>query len=101
MENGYSLKLVEDVLVIALSGRIDSMNASDLTEEYKKYSANKQYSAVEIDCTNMEYISSAGLRILMIIKKDIKGGDILIKNASDSIKEIIEVTGFESIVTIC
>ena len=54
-----------------------------------------------MDMAMLEYISSAGLRVLLSTQKIMnKQGSLVIKNASDEVKEIFEVTGFSDILTI-
>ena len=54
-----------------------------------------------MDMAKLEYISSAGLRVLLSAQKIMtKQGSMVIKNASDEVKEIFEVTGFSDILTI-
>ena len=53
------------------------------------------------DFTKLEYISSAGLRVLLSVQKIMnKQGSMVVKNSSDEVKEIFEVTGFSDILTI-
>ena len=53
------------------------------------------------DFAKLEYISSAGLRVLLSTQKTMnKQGDMVVKNVSDEVKEIFEVTGFADILTI-
>ena len=57
--------------------------------------------ALAIDCTELEYISSAGLRVLLSAQKIMnKQGNMVIRNASEEIKEIFDITGFSDILTI-
>ena len=54
-----------------------------------------------MDMAKLEYISSAGLRVLLSTQKIMnKQGSLVIKSASDEVKEIFEVTGFSDILTI-
>ncbi len=55
--------------------------------------------AVSIDCTGLEYISSAGLRVILIMHKACTEG-VTISGANNAIKEILSQTGFDSIITI-
>ena len=57
--------------------------------------------AVSIDCTVLEYISSAGLRVLLYAQKVMnKQGSMVVCNVQEDIQEIFEVTGFVDILTI-
>ena len=87
-------------LRIFLSGRIDTSNAAAAEKELLDIIAAD--SAVPVfDMDTLEYISSAGLRSLLAAQKLMnKQGSMAIRNASNEIKEIFEVTGFADILTI-
>ena len=87
--------------VIRLSGRIDSNNASLIENEIMEQlaSADVQDSAtVELDAEDLEYISSAGLRVLLHARKN--NPEIAIINVRDDVYEIFEVTGFSQMFNI-
>ena len=85
-------------LVIALSGRLDTTTAPQLDEEVKALDGVEK---LEFDFKELEYISSAGLRVLLAAQKVMsKQGGMVIKNVSEEISEIFEVTGFSDILTI-
>ena len=89
----------DDALTIAISGRIDTLTAPQLDAEIQgKLDGVKN---LTIDLKNVEYISSAGLRIFLTAQKIMnKQGKMVVKNASSAIKEIFDVTGFSDILTI-
>jgi len=86
-------------LTIALEGRLDTLTAPQLDAEIQgKLDGVK---SLVFDFAKLEYISSAGLRILLMAQKIMnKQGSMVVKNASSEIKEIFEVTGFCDILTI-
>ena len=85
-------------LTIALEGRLDTTTAPELAEEIKSLDGVEK---LKFDIEKLEYISSAGLRVLLSAQKVMnKQGSMAIKNSSDSIKEIFEVTGFVDILTV-
>ena len=88
-----------DALTIAITGRIDTLTAPQLDAEIQgKLDGIK---SLVINLKNVEYISSAGLRIFLAAQKIMnKQGSMVVKNASSAIKEIFEVTGFCDILTI-
>lgn len=88
-----------DKLTIALEGRLDTLTAPQLDAEIQgKLDGVK---TLVFDFKKLAYISSAGLRILLMAQKIMnKQGSMVIKNASSEIKEIFEVTGFCDILTI-
>ena len=77
-------------MTIKLNGRIDSTNASRIEQDMLRQLAGQQ--AVVLDAQNLEYISSAGLRVILRIRKDCP--DLRIINARSEIYEILEMTGF-------
>ena len=86
-------------LCIALEGRLDTVTAPQLESEIK--SSIDGITELVIDSEKLEYISSAGLRVLLSAQKIMsKQGSMIVKNVSEEVKEIFEVTGFSDILTI-
>jgi len=86
-------------LEISLEGRLDAATAPSLEAELKQ-SLNGVTELV-FDFANLEYISSAGLRILLASEKVMnKQGSMVIKNVNEVINEVFEVTGFSGVLTI-
>ncbi len=86
-------------LVIALEGRLDTTTAPQLDDELK--TALSGVESLKFDFSKLEYISSAGLRVLLSAQKVMnKQGNMVIQNANEEILEIFEVTGFVDILTI-
>ncbi len=86
-------------LVVELEGRLDTTTSPKLEEELRN-SINGITSLV-IDFEKLEYISSAGLRVLLAMQKIMnKQGEMLLKNVSETVMEVLEVTGFIDILTI-
>ena len=88
-----------DKLTISLEGRLDTLTAPQLDAEIQgKLDGVK---SLVFDFKKLDYISSAGLRILLMAQKIMnKQGSMVVKNAGAEIKEIFEVTGFCDILTI-
>ncbi len=86
-------------LTISLEGRLDTTTAPELEEQVKASTAG--ITNLVFDVKKMEYISSAGLRVLLASQKLMnKQGSMKVINASDYVKEIFDVTGFSDILTI-
>ena len=86
-------------LIISLEGRLDTTTAPQLDDELK--TALNGVEKLEFDFSKLEYISSAGLRVLLSAQKVMnKQGSMVIKNVNEEIQEIFEVTGFVDILTI-
>ncbi|WP_051234256.1 STAS domain-containing protein [Butyrivibrio sp. NC3005] len=90
---------VADKLEVILSGRLDTATAPQLESELKD--ALNEVKELVFNLADLEYISSAGLRVLLSVQKVMnKNGNMVVTNASDEVKEIFEVTGFSDILTI-
>ena len=86
-------------LTVALTGRLDTTTAPELEKELKD-SLNGVTELV-IDMAALEYISSAGLRVLLSAQKTMnKQGGMKVIHVNETIQEIFEVTGFSDILTI-
>ena len=86
-------------LNMAIEGRLDTTTAPRLEEELK--GAIGGVTSLTLDFASLDYISSAGLRVLLSAQKTMnKQGSMTIVNVSDVIMEIFEVTGFSDILTI-
>lgn len=84
-------------LTVMLEGRLDTMTAPDLDKEL-----NEQYGSITdlvLDLGKLEYISSAGLRVVLSAHKAMKG-KLVVKNVNEDIMEVFDMTGFSDILTI-
>ena len=82
-------------LKVAISGRLDTTTAPELEKELDFTGIT----SVEFDLADLEYVSSAGLRVILMVQKNMKGNFVL-KNVKPEIMEIFELTGFSDILTI-
>ncbi len=86
-------------LVIAVAGRLDTNTAPELEASYKESITGIE--DLVIDLKDLEYISSAGLRVILTMQKAMnKQGKMVITNVSPTIMEIFDITGFADILTI-
>lgn len=91
LENGKAL--------FALEGRLDTTTAPELEKELRD--SIDGVSALTLDFTDLEYISSAGLRVLLAVQKIMnKKGEMKVSHVNETIMEIFEVTGFSDILSI-
>nr|MCR4926482.1 STAS domain-containing protein [Lachnospiraceae bacterium] len=81
--------------MIVISGRVDSSNADKFESDVFGYATE---APVVIDAEKLEYISSAGLRVLMKLKK--KFSEVIVKNVKPEVYEILDMTGFTNILTV-
>lgn len=86
-------------LTLTLSGRLDTTTAPQLEAELKASLDNVNNLILNFEA--LEYISSAGLRVLLSAQKVMnKQGKMVIRHVNDTILEVFEVTGFNDILTI-
>ncbi len=92
------VKLTDDTLNISLAGRLDTISSPGLLAAYRDAETKGKITSISIDMKELEYISSAGLRVLLIMRKAVKDEkSFSLINVSDNVKEIIETTGFDTI----
>ena len=86
-----------DVNIYKLNGRLDS-NTSPTLEKKLAVAIEDGATSMVIDFENLEYISSAGLRIILKTTKDLKRseGHIVLCAMQDYVKEVFEIAGFDS-----
>ena len=82
-------------LKVTIIGRLDTTTAPELEKELDFTGIT----SVEFDLADLEYVSSAGLRVILMVQKNMKGNFVL-KNVKPEIMEIFEITGFADILTI-
>ena len=86
-------------LTVVLEGRLDTTTAPQLEADMTDSLEN--VSELVIDVAGLEYISSAGLRVLLSFQKIMnRQGSMVVRNATEEVMEIFEVTGFSEILTI-
>ena len=86
-------------LTIAVSGRLDTMTAPELDNEIRL--SSDSITSLVLDFANLEYVSSAGLRVILSIHKTLsKKEGLVVKNVNETVAEVFEVTGFSDILTI-
>ena len=86
-------------LTIKVEGRLDTMTAPALETELRR--SLNGITDLTLDFTNLEYISSAGLRVLLSAHKAMAGkGGMKVVNVKDIVKEVFDVTGFADILDI-
>ena len=86
-------------LCVAVEGRLDTTTAPELEASLKEDLEN--VTDLVIDLSDLEYISSAGLRVLLAAQKTMmKQGKMVVTHPNEVISEIFEVTGFSDILTI-
>ena len=97
MENISFIKS-DDGFIIKLAGHIDSTNAGAVEEELNNIRAQEKPESIIVDCEDLEYLSSAGLRIILRLRKSIS--ELSLVNVSPDVYEVFEMTGFTEMVDI-
>ena len=87
-------------MTLSLEDRLDTTTAPQLENELKV--SLYEIKELTLDLEKLEYLSSAGLRVLLTAQKQMEnqGGEMVVKNANETIMEVFEVTGFVDIITI-
>lgn len=86
-------------LTLALEGRLDTTTAPQLESELK--SSIDGIDKLFLDFASLEYISSAGLRVLLSAQKTMnKQGSMVIRNVNEDVMDIFHITGFDDVLTI-
>lgn len=90
--------------LLTVKGRLDAMNAPQLKQQFDALFDQNRYRVV-LDLSDLEYVASPGLRVLIEARKrardwkitDLEGGDVRIANLPQRIKEVFDLTGFTSL----
>ena len=84
-----------DTINAVISGRLDTANSQLFAVEMQPLmdGADKH---IVLDCSQLEFISSSGLRLLLMLRKQTiaQGGNITIKGVNDAVKQVFTITGF-------
>ena len=91
----------ENKTIVVLNGRIDTSNADQFHQDMTPLMEGENPD-IEIDCTDMSYTSSQGLRIFLMLQKSVmaRGGKMVMRNMNPQVKEVFDITGFSNIITI-
>ena len=89
-----------ETLHVALKGRLDTLSAPELMELMDELGEKEPFSELVIDLENLEYLSSTGLRVFLMMAKRLGSDHLLVDNANALVREIFETTGFSDVVTV-
>ncbi|MDO4216177.1 MAG: STAS domain-containing protein [Bacteroidales bacterium] len=88
-------------VIVAIEGRVDTASSAELNEVLAPLA---QETGVELvlDCEEMDYISSSGLRVLLGTQKEVTAhaGSLVVKNVQEAVKSVFNITGFSSFLDI-
>ena len=86
-------------LTVAITGRLDTLSSPDFEKEMEP--AIQGITDLVIDLKNLDYISSAGLRVLLGLAQTMEDqGKMVVTNPNDAVMDVFSVTGFDDILTI-
>lgn len=96
-----TINQTENKYDVVLQGRLDTTNADQFLKDIDPL-MKAESSEIEIDCTDMEYTSSQGLRMFLMLQKNAnaKGTKLVLKNMRPQVKEVFDITGFSNIIKI-
>lgn len=92
---------INEVTVLALAGRMDSQTAPHV-EDQAKTAISGGDTKIVLDCTELAYTSSAGLRVILNAAKAARsrGGDLVLANVQLPVEKVLSLTGFTSMMTL-
>lgn len=95
------IEKIEDKTMVVLNGRLDTTNADKFQQDIAPLMQGDAPN-IEIDCTDMEYTSSQGLRIFLMLQKSVvaRKGNLVMRNMKPNVKEVFDITGFSNIIRI-
>lgn len=87
-------------IILSIEGRVDTVTAPDFDKEID--AIGDEVKELVVDCTNLEYTSSAGLRVILKAQKKMQANNSSFKliNVNDDVKEVLNITGFSDLLTI-
>lgn len=93
-------KTENDTIIVSLSGRLDASSAPEAEQHLNKVIDNSK--KLIINLSELEYISSAGLRVLLVAAKKLRhtNGNLALCSLQDGVKEVFDISGFSSIFNI-
>ncbi len=95
------IESINDLKIVVVQGRLDTTNAGEFEQQMTEI-LNGGCTRLILDCTGLNYISSSGLRVFLVIQKKMKlvNGQFRLFGLQPSIREIFDIAGFSVILTI-
>jgi anti-anti-sigma factor len=92
----------DSVVIVGLQGRMDS-NTARIVEEKMLSLIDRGENHLVVDCAELDYVSSAGLRVFLMAAKRLTRtkGKLVLSTLNDDVKQVFDLTGFSSIFQIC
>jgi len=92
------IRKISDIDIVDINGSLDTGTAME-AENFFISIINQGSIKIAVNCTELKYISSAGLRILLVAAKRLKekGGELRLTNLNETVREVFEISGFDTI----
>ena len=96
-----TIQTQEGKTLVTLNGRIDTTNADRFQQDLAPLMQGDKPD-IEMDCAGMEYTSSQGLRMFLMLQKSVmaRGGSLVLRNMKPQVREVFDITGFSNIIKI-
>ncbi|MDO4755438.1 MAG: STAS domain-containing protein [Parabacteroides sp.] len=87
--------------IVCIEGRVDTITAPNLEKQIEPIWEEAEKTII-FDCANLNYISSSGLRVILSTHKKVtaKGGKFILRNLTNEVRSVMDLTGFSRILTI-
>jgi len=87
--------------LVKLEGRLDTTNADQFMKDITPLMSGK-HEEIDMDCSDMEYTSSQGLRMFLMLQKNVSAhkAKLVLRNMKPHVKEVFDITGFSHIINI-
>lgn len=87
--------------LVKLEGRLDTTNADQFMKDITPLMTGT-HQEIDVDCADMEYTSSQGLRMFLMLQKNVsaRGAKLVLRNMKPHVKEVFDITGFSHIINI-
>ena len=85
----------EKTLVVIFNGRLDSLSSPDAEKEILPLLNEKEFETIILDCSELSYIASSGLRLIFTIFKNgkMRGSRVILRSVTDFVRNILNATG--------
>ena len=96
-----TIRVANDITILQIEGNLDTNTSDEVQKKLKEIITNDSLKII-IDCGKMDYISSAGLRVLLATAKQLTGenGDLRICSLNETVSEVFEISGFDQILKV-
>ncbi|MBO7652636.1 MAG: STAS domain-containing protein [Bacteroidales bacterium] len=96
-----NIENTENKTLVVLNGRLDTTTADKFMQDITPLMQGDNPD-IEMDCTGLEYTSSQGLRMFLVLQKSVtaRKGNLVLKNMKPNVKEVFDITGFSNIIKI-